>query len=274
MKAAEPISNRRGTPGTLLEVQDLTIAFGRAELRSVVSGVSLAAADGECVAIVGESGSGKTVTCFATLGLLRGATVRGKVIWNGSVFDPAVPRSLAPLRGRNIAILPQHFAGAFNPVRTIGAQMIDVIRLHHGGTKPSAIERAAALLAELSVDSPKRRLREYPHQQSGGILQRIALATALSCEPRLLIADEPTSALDVTSQQVLLDQLQQARESRRLTLVLVSHNLSVVARIAQRAYVFAQGKVVEHGNVQQILTSPENQETERLVRAARAFTLP
>lgn len=258
----------------LLQVDGLSITFDENhDARPVVSEASLRVADGECVAIVGESGSGKTVTCLAAMGLLRGARITGKLGWSGTSYDPGIPQSLAPLRGRNMTLLPQHFAAALNPVRTIGVQMMDVIRWHHDGSKADALDRAAALLDELGVDSPRRRLKEYPHQQSGGILQRVALATALSCTPRLLIADEPTSALDVTSQRVLLEQLQKVRESRGLAVILVSHNLSVVGQVAQRIYVFAQGKVVEEGPVRDILTSPRSEATVRLVKAAKAFAL-
>jgi ABC-type glutathione transport system ATPase component len=259
----------------LLHVSDLSVAFDhRGQSHFVVTEVALQVAEGEAIAIVGESGSGKTLTCLAMLGLLRGATVCGRLRWQGVEFDMAQGEKLATLRGRNITMLPQHFASAFNPFRNVGAQMTDVIRLHHGGTMQSAMNRAAELLAELGIDSPNRRLHEYAHQQSGGILQRIALATALSCEPQLLIADEMTSALDVTSQHLLLEQLEKVRASRRIAVILVSHNLAVVGRLAERVYVFGHGRVVEQGTVQQILTAPCSEDTIRLVHAAKALALP
>lgn len=259
----------------LLTLDSLSIAFpsGQSE-RPVLSEVSLQIQSGECVALVGESGSGKTITCLAALGLLRGAKVSGRLFWGKTEFDLSVPSKLATLRGRHIAMLPQNFAGAFNPVRTIGSQMADVIRFHHGGTKQSAFDRAVSLLTELGVNSPERRLHEFPHQQSGGILQRTALAMALCCEPELLIADEPTSALDVTAQHLLLELLAKVVESRSLALLLVSHNLAVVGKMARRVYVMAEGRMVETGTTTNILTTPTTGATVRLLQAARALALP
>jgi ABC-type dipeptide/oligopeptide/nickel transport system ATPase component len=260
---------------SLFALKDLSIAFALSQAaRQVLSGVSIEIQNGECVALVGESGSGKTIACLAALGLLRGATISGRLFWKDEVFDLSAPRGLATLRGRHIAMLPQNFAGAFNPVRTIGSQMADVIRFHHGGSKRAAFERAASLLAELGVSAPEKRLHEFPHQQSGGILQRTALAMALSCEPELLIADEPTSALDVTSQHLLLELLSKIGKSRRLALLLVSHNLAVVGRLARRVYVLAEGRVVETGMTTDILTKPTTDATTRLLRAAQALALP
>ena len=260
---------------SLLRIADLSITFSQSQTaRQVLSGVSIEVQSGECVALVGESGSGKTITCLAALGLLRGATIGGQLFWKKAEFDLSVPRSLGTLRGRHIAMLPQHFAGAFNPVRTVGFQMTDVIRFHHGGTKRAAFERAASLLAELGVSTPEKRLHEFPHQQSGGILQRAALAMALSCEPELLIADEPTSALNVTSQHLLLELLNRVGQSRHLALLLVSHNLAVVGHLARRVYVLAEGRVVETGMTTDILTKPTTEATTRLLRAAQALGLP
>jgi ABC-type dipeptide/oligopeptide/nickel transport system ATPase component len=260
---------------TLLALQELRIAFTPSRIAPTVSSsVSIEVHMGECVALVGESGSGKTITCLAALGLLRGATISGRLFWKEKEFDLSLPRSLAPLRGRQITMLPQNFAGAFNPVRTIGAQMTDVIRFHHGGTKHAALERAASLLAELGVSESGKRLHEYPHQQSGGILQRTALAMALSCEPELLIADEPTAALDVTSQQMLLDLLSRVEKSRNLALLLVSHNLAVVGHLARRVYVMEKGRIMETGATREILANPKTDSTARLLHAAQALGLP
>lgn len=260
---------------SLLRIAELSITFSQSQTaRQVLSGVSVEVRSGECVALVGESGSGKTITCLAALGLLRGATISGELFWKEAEFDLSVPRSLATLRGRHIAMLPQHFAGGFNPVRTVGSQMTDVIRFHHGGTKRAAVERAASLLGELGVSAPEKRLHEFPHQQSGGILQRTALAMTLSCEPELLIADEPTSALDVTSQHLLLELLSGIGKSRHLAILLVSHNLAVVGRLARRVYVLAEGRVVETGMTTELLTKPTADTTIRLLRAAQALGLP
>lgn len=260
---------------SLFTLENLSIAFALNQAgRQVLSGVSIEVQSGECVALVGESGSGKTITCLAAMGLLRGAMIGGRLFWKETEFDLSVPRGLATLRGRHIAMLPQHFAGAFNPVKTIGSQMADVIRFHHGGTKRAAFERAASLLAELGVSAPEKRLHEFPHQQSGGILQRTALAMSLSCEPELLIADEPTSALDVTSQHLLLELLSGIGKSRHLAILLVSHNLAVVGRLARRVYVLGEGKVVETGMTTELLTKPTTDATIRLLRAAQALGLP
>lgn len=263
------------TQSHLFSLDSLSITFpvGR-DPRSTLSGISIQIGEGECIALVGESGSGKTITCLAALGLLRGATISGRLFWRGEEYDLSVPSKLASLRGRHIAMLPQNFSGAFNPVRTLGAQMVDVIRFHHGGNKQVALEQAASLLAELGVSNPERRLREFPHQQSGGILQRTALAMALSCEPELLIADEPTSALDVTAQHLMLELLSRVAESRNLALLLISHNLAVVGRMANRICVMADGKIIEEGMTVDILTKPRTDAATKLLQAAKALALP
>lgn len=258
-----------------LTLQNLSITFAPSRLaHQVLSGVSIDVQKGECVALVGESGSGKTITCLAMLGLLRGALISGLLRWKDEEFDLSVQDNLAPLRGRKIAMLPQNFAGAFNPVRTIGTQMIDVIRFHQSKTKDEALEYAATLLDEMGVSLPEKRLQEFPHQQSGGILQRTALAMALSCEPELLIADEPTSALDVTSQHLLLELLKSVGRSRNLALLLVSHNLAVVGHLARRVYVMEEGRLIETGTTSEILTHPKEDATVRLLHAAQALGLP
>lgn len=266
------------TPGEaypLLRIEDLTISFPQGGvLRHVLNHVSIEIQAGECVALVGESASGKTITCLAVLGLLRGAEISGQLFWKRRKFKLSEPHSLTELRGRRIAMLPQNYAGALNPVRTIGAQMADVIRFHHGGTKEAAFERAASLLTELGVSDPKQRLRQFPHEQSGGILQRTALAMALCCEPELLIADEPTSALDVTSQHVLLEVLARVGQGRRLAILLVSHNLAVVVRMARRVYVLDNGRLVEAGPTADVLREARAEATKRLLRAAQAIALP
>jgi ABC-type dipeptide/oligopeptide/nickel transport system ATPase component len=260
---------------SLLILDNLCVSFARSQpARHVLAGVSLDVQQGECVALVGESGSGKTITCLSALGLLRGAKISGRLFWNETSFDLSAPSQLTPLRGRRIAMLPQNFSGVLNPVRTVGAQMSEIIRFHHGGTKVAAFDRATSLLEELGVSVPDKRMREFPHQQSGGILQRIALAMALSCEPELLIADEPTSALDVTSQHVLLELLKKIGTSRHLALLLVSHNLAVVGHLAHRVFVLADGVVVESGLTTQILTRPTTDTTGRLLKAAQSMELP
>lgn len=259
----------------LFTLQNLNITFGlRQGTKQIVKDVSIDIHRGECAALVGESGSGKTITCLAMLGLLRGAIINGHMRWKNVPYELSDTHNLATLRGRQIAMLPQNFVGAFNPVRTIGAQMADVIRFHQGKTKHAAFEYAASLLEEMGVSTPEKRLHEFPHQQSGGILQRTALAMALSCDPDLLIADEPTSALDVTSQHLLLDLLSRVGRSRNLALLLVSHNLAVVGRLAQRVYVMEEGRIIETGETNAMLTNPKQAATARLLYAAQALGLP
>lgn len=256
-------------------LENLNITFNQAQVsRHVVSNLDMEVCRGECVALVGESGSGKTVTCLATLGLLRGAKISGRLFLEESVFDLSTPRELPKIRGRRVAMLPQNFSGSLNPVRTIGAQMVDIIRFHHDDTKHGALERAISLLEELGVSTPEKRLRQFPHQQSGGIQQRIALAIVLSCQPELLITDEPTSALDVTSQYLLLKLLKNIMESKYLALLLVSHNLAVVGNLANRIYVLSNGSVVETGSTTKVLSHPVADTTIKLLHATRSMALP
>ncbi|MEW8341495.1 MAG: ABC transporter ATP-binding protein [Candidatus Thiodiazotropha taylori] len=259
----------------LLALQDMCISIPAKDgKRQLVSGISLEIQKGKCIALVGESGSGKTISCLATLGLFQAAEIEGQLVWKDRIFDLSHPHNLKDLRGGSIAMLPQNYAAAFNPVRTIGAQMVDVIRFRQGKNKNEALDYATELLDEMGISLPKKRLGEFPHQQSGGILQRTALAMALSCEPELLIADEPTSALDVTTQKVLLDLLERVKSSHALTLLLVSHNLAIVSQLADEIHVMAGGEIQESGRTQNILTDPQTKAAQNLLRAAKALVLP
>ncbi|WP_299821519.1 ABC transporter ATP-binding protein [uncultured Jannaschia sp.] len=249
----------------LLAVRDLRVVFPtRAGLVRAVSDVSLEVAAGETLGIVGESGSGKSVSAQAMLGLLPlpGRVTGGEILWRGRPLGDA-----AGLRGREIACVFQDPMQSLNPLMTIGAQLVETLRHHHGLSRRAARDRAAELLAEVALSAPARRLDQYPHELSGGILQRVALALALACEPALLIADEPTTALDVTVQAEILDLLAGLQARRGLAVILITHDLGVVAGLCHRVAVMYAGRVVETGEIDALFANPAHPYTQGLLRA-------
>ncbi|MDO9380049.1 MAG: ABC transporter ATP-binding protein [Nocardioidaceae bacterium] len=237
------------TSRSLLEVEDLSVRFtrkGRAPVEAV-SEVSFSVDSGQHVGLVGESGSGKSVTSLAIMGLLprRGVEVSGSVRLDGRELVGLPRAELNQIRGSEIAMVFQDPMSSLNPVVTVGTQITEVLRQHKGLDKHAARERAVELLRRVGIPDPGRRVGEYPHQMSGGMRQRVLIAIALACEPRLLIADEPTTALDVTIQAQILELLKELVADTGTALVMITHDLGVVAGLCDTVHVMYSGRVVE-----------------------------
>jgi peptide/nickel transport system ATP-binding protein len=251
-----------------LEVQGLTIDIGG---RRVVDGISFAVPDGARVGLIGESGSGKSLTALAVLGLLPdGATAGGSIRWNGREMLGLPDRELAQLRGDEIGMVFQEPRTALNPIRTVGRQIAESIRIHEKTSRRDAAARAVAEAARVALPDPERIVARFPHQLSGGQRQRVAIAMALACRPRLLIADEPTTALDVTIQAEILELLLSLVEDDGMSLVFITHDFAVLSQIATHGVVLDEGRVVEDAPVQQLLSSPASPITQALLRDATA----
>ncbi|WP_232663977.1 ABC transporter ATP-binding protein [Pseudonocardia sp. TRM90224] len=253
----------------LLDITDLSIRFRTddGELRAV-DGVSLQVAEGEVLGVVGESGSGKSVTALTVMGLLAGdAAVTGQVRYRGAdllTMDPTKRRALC---GPELAMVYQDSMAVLNPTMTVGRQIAMVVRHHRGGTKKAAMERAAEMLDLVGIPDVRARVADYPHQFSGGQRQRILIALALCCEPRLLIADEPTTALDVTVQAQIVELVRKLRSELGMAVVWVTHDLGVLAGLADSVAVMYAGRVVERGPVDTIYAGPRHPYTEGLLRS-------
>ena len=235
-----------------------------------VDGVDLTVNAGETVCIVGESGSGKSVTAMSVLKLVPmppGRIVAGQVLWDGRDLVPLGPAEMQKLRGREIGVVFQEPMTALNPVYTVGEQISEGLRLHEGLSRTAALERAAELLALVHISQPSRRVHDYPHQFSGGMRQRVMIAMALACKPRLLIADEPTTALDVTIQAQILDLLAELKERLGMAVLLITHAMGVVAEVAQRVVVMYAGQVIEEGSVEEVFQRPWHPYTQGLIRS-------
>ncbi|WP_029146292.1 ATP-binding cassette domain-containing protein [Microbacterium luticocti] len=251
-----------------LRVRDLTVHIGG---RRVVDGVSFDVADGQRLGLVGESGSGKSLTALAILGLLPdGARATGSIRWNDRELIGMPDRQLAGIRGDEIGIVFQEPRTALNPIRTVGRQIAEAVRIHERISRREARRRAIAEAARVHLPDPERIVDRYPHQLSGGQRQRVAIAMALACRPRLLIADEPTTALDVTIQAEILDLLQGLVADDGMSLVFITHDLAVLSQIAADAVVLDHGRVVEQAPVRTLLTAPTSPVAQGLLRDATA----
>ncbi len=246
---------------TLLDVDDLHVSF-RTEEGTVkaVDGVTFDVKRGEVVAIVGESGSGKSVTAMTLLGLTRGpnSAYAGTATFESTELVTASEERLQKIRGAGIAMVFQDPMSSLNPVQRVGTQIVEQIRVHEKVSKAAALDRAAATMERVGIPRAKERLRSYPHEFSGGMRQRAMIAMALSCSPSLLIADEPTTALDVTIQAQILDELRTLRDETNAGIILVTHDLGVVADIADRVIVMYAGRVVEQGTLDEIFYDPQH----------------
>lgn len=262
--------NAEMNSNSLLQVRKLTLRITHLDGEiTPVNNVSFSVNTGETLAIVGESGSGKTMSALALLDLLPpgGRISSGEILWQGEKWaDPEINR-LAKLRGRHIAIIFQDALSALNPVFRIGTQMVDILRRHFPHLRKTARDQALSLLAQVGLAEPARVFRAYPHQLSGGMAQRVMIALALSCRPRLIIADEPTTALDISTQCHILNLLRKMQNQHQFALILISHDISVVAAMADRVAVMRHGKIVEQGGVQDILTNPAHFYTRELLGA-------
>ncbi|MET7283992.1 ABC transporter ATP-binding protein [Kribbella sp. NPDC005582] len=257
---------------TLLEVRDLSISFRTEDGRlSAVDRVGLEVGESEVLAIVGESGCGKSVTAMSLAGLLpRSARVDGSVRLDGVELIGADKRTLRSIRGREIAYIFQEPMTSLNPVFTVGDQIGEVLRTHLGASRSAARTRSIELLKLVGIPSAERRVDDYPHQLSGGMRQRVMIAMAVACDPKVLIADEPTTALDVTIQAGILDVLRGLRERLGTSIVLITHDLGVVAALADRVAVMYAGRVVETAEVHELFAHPQHPYTAGLLGASPA----
>jgi peptide/nickel transport system ATP-binding protein len=244
----------------VLEVEDLAVTFTRRGEQSTraVDGVSFAVAPGETIGLVGESGCGKSVTSLAIMGLLpeRGVEVSGSVRFAGQELLGKDDRALRKLRGAEMAMVFQDPLSSLNPTVTIGVQVTEVLLEHRDMDKKQAAEEAVVLLDKVGIPDPRRRLGEYPHQLSGGMRQRALIAMALACSPRLLIADEPTTALDVTIQAQILELLRELVVDSGTALVMITHDLGVVAGLCDRVHVMYAGKIIETADRHDLFARP------------------
>jgi ABC-type dipeptide/oligopeptide/nickel transport system ATPase component len=255
-----------GAPGVLLDVRDLSVAFGD---RTVVDRVGFQIAVGETLGVVGESGSGKSVTAFSVLRLLQppGQITNGQVLFEGRDLLTLTEREMREVRGARISLIFQEPMTALNPVMRIGDQIAEALTVHGMATRADARLRAVELLEAVRIPDAGRRVRDYPHQLSGGMRQRVMIAIALACRPPLIIADEPTTALDVTIQAQVLELLRELRERYNLSLLLITHDFGVIAEMANRVAVMFKGRIVEEGPVRQILRDPQHDYTRALLAA-------
>ena len=253
----------------MLEVEDLSVQFRTEDgLVHAVDGVSFEVDAGEVLAVVGESGCGKTVTALSLVGLLPpSARVSGHVRLHGEDLVLASPARLRELRGKQVGFVFQEPMTSLNPVLTVGRQVGEVLRRHEGLSREAARRRAAELLDLVGVPEAGRRLREYPHQLSGGLRQRVMIAMAVACDPRVLIADEPTTALDVTIQAGILDLLRDLRRRLGTAIVLITHDLGVVADTADRVLVMYAGRKVEEASADELFAAPQHPYTVGLLGA-------
>ena len=246
----------------LLQVRGLNVAFDTDAGRiQPVRGVSLDVAAGQTVALVGESGCGKSVTAMSILRLIPqppGRVLGGQIIFEGRDLLTLSEKQMRPVRGKDIAMVFQEPMTSLNPVYTIGEQIAEAIRLHQGVGRREAFAIAQQSLADVGIGDPQRRLHEYPHQMSGGMRQRVMIAMALSCRPKLLIADEPTTALDVTIQAQILELLRALQEQQGMSILLITHDLGVVAENAEVVGVMYAGRIVELASVEELFDHPRH----------------
>ncbi|HEX7218980.1 MAG TPA: ABC transporter ATP-binding protein [Burkholderiales bacterium] len=244
---------------TLLSVRDLRVSFGATQ---AVRGVSFDLAEESTLALVGESGSGKSVTALSILGLLPpNATVRGEILFENQ--KPNLPK----MRGKAVSMIFQEPMSSLNPVFSVGFQVGEVLRAHLGFSRKKARERTLRLFEEVGLARPEEKLERYPFQLSGGEQQRVMIAMAIACEPKLLIADEPTSALDVTVQKQILELLAALRRRRRMALLFITHDLGLVGQVADRVAVMREGRLVEEGNTRELFAAPKDAYTRTLLAA-------
>ncbi|WP_431878249.1 dipeptide ABC transporter ATP-binding protein [Amycolatopsis sacchari] len=259
----------------LLVVKDLAVSYRvRGGTVPAVRGVDLSVQSGQCLAVVGESGSGKSTTAHAVLGLLPkgGRLERGSITFDGQELTGLSEKAWRQVRGRRIALIPQDPGVSLDPVKRVGDQVAETLLVHGLATRRSAPAEAADLLHRAGIDDPALRARQYPHELSGGLRQRVLIAAALAGRPRLVVADEPTSALDVTVQRRILDHLQQLASEENLALLLITHDLGVAADRADEIAVMSQGVVVERAPSAELLATPGHAYTRQLLSAAPSLS--
>jgi peptide/nickel transport system ATP-binding protein len=255
----------------LLEVRGLKTHFSTDDgMVHAVDGVDLHIDEGETLGVVGESGCGKSVTAFTIMRLIPippGKIVAGEILWRGRDLLKLSDDAMRAIRAKEIAMVFQEPMTSLNPVYTVGEQIGEVIRLHEGLGRRAALAKAADMLKLVHIPHPERRVNDYPHQFSGGMRQRVMIAMALSCNPRLLIADEPTTALDVTIQAQILELINDLKDRIGMAVMLITHAMGVVAETAQRVVVMYAGKVVEEAPVEEIFRAPRHPYTQGLIKS-------
>jgi len=260
-----------GNAAPLLEIRGLKTQFATDDgMVRAVDGVDLAIGRGETVGVVGESGCGKTVTAMSVLKLIAmppGRIVEGRILWRGRDLVPLPADAMDEVRAKEIAMVFQEPMTSLNPVYTVGEQIAEVVRRHEGLSRQAALEKAVHMLRLVQVSNPERRAHDYPHQFSGGMRQRVMIAMALSCDPKLLIADEPTTALDVTIQAQILELLTEMKSRFGMAIMLITHAMGVVAETAQRVVVMYAGKVIEEAPVERLFANPRHPYTQGLIRS-------
>ena len=254
----------------LLEIKDERLSFftPAGEVKAL-NGVSFSMEEGEVLGIVGESGSGKSVTAYSVMGLTAypGKLIGGTINLNGHQIDKMSEKEMRKIRGNEVSIIFQDPMTSLNPVYTIGNQITEVICLHTGKSKKEAHDRAKELLELVGINEPAKRLKQYPHELSGGMRQRVMIAIALACEPKLLIADEPTTALDVTIQAQILELMQELRKKLGMSIIMITHDLGVVASMCERIAVMYAGHIVEYGTADEIFYEPKHEYTKGLIKS-------
>jgi len=256
--------------GLLLEIKNEYLSFftPAGEVKAV-NDVSLTVDDGEVLGIVGESGSGKSVTAYSIIALVQapGRIVSGSISFGGREIHNLPEKEMRKLRGNEISMIFQDPMTSLNPVYTIGNQIREVILLHTKKTKAEANELALELLREVGINEPHKRMKQYPHELSGGMRQRVMIAIALACEPKLLIADEPTTALDVTIQAQILELMAKLQNKHRMSIIIITHDLGVVASMCKKIAVMYAGQVVEYGTARDIFYNPMHEYTRGLLNS-------
>ena len=254
----------------LLEIKDEKLSFftPAGEVKAL-NGVSFSMNEGEVLGIVGESGSGKSVTAYSIMGLTAypGKLIGGTIYFNGHQIEKMSEKEMRKIRGNEVSIIFQDPMTSLNPVYTIGNQITEVIRLHTGKSKKEAYDRAKELLELVGINEPTKRLKQYPHELSGGMRQRVMIAIALACEPKLLIAVEPTTALDVTIQAQILELMQELRQKLGMSIIMITHDLGVVASMCERIAVMYAGHIVEYGTADEIFYEPKHEYTKGLINS-------
>jgi peptide/nickel transport system ATP-binding protein len=261
--------SEQATP--LLEIRGLKTQFATDDgMVRAVDGINLTIRRGETLGVVGESGCGKTVTALSVLKLIAmppGKIVGGQILWQGRDLIPLSADEMDKIRAREIAIVFQEPMTSLNPVYTVGYQIAEVLRQHDKLSAKQAIQGAVEMLRLVNIPNPQKRVHDYPHQFSGGMRQRVMIAMALSCKPKLLIADEPTTALDVTIQAQILELMQEMKDKLGMSIMLITHAMGVVAETCQRVVVMYAGKVVEEAPVEALFGNPRHPYTQGLIRS-------
>ena len=269
---------RPGLDQPLLHVEGLTACLSTPiGDRPVLDDVSFSLQRGKILCLVGESGCGKSVTARAILRLLDWPlhiSPDSRVLFDGQDLGALPERGMRQVRGRDIAMIFQDPMSSLNPVKRVGEQVAETLILHRRVSRQEARDRTIALFRQVGIPVPERRVRQFPHELSGGMQQRAMIAMALACDPKVLIADEPTTALDATIQAQILDLLRELRETRDMAILLITHDLGVVAEMADDIAVMYAGRIVEYGQVDQVLTSPQHPYTEQLLRSVPRLLMP